>query len=539
MKLIANIVVVFAAAVILYENCRKHLAGRISVDRNDLEQNKIYRFFRKISPYLLYLLAALILLLQFTLTFDNVLWGDEAYSATTVRGHSFADILQIEHFLDSHPPLYYFWLKICTDVMGLKGWTLHFASYIWFLAVIVFALTIFRKRYGKLSAAFLIIFAGFARSCAEYVQEVRMYEMAFALILFCLYSLDLFLREDKFDYYIPAVIFALGGAYSHYYALMLGGILLFLSMVISQIRYGGKTFLKGIAAMVLFFIGYLPWLGEVLYKFKEHSGNWWMTANSPANECRDILFGSANLFPYVLGIFLMGAAIMLIVESGVIEKTATTPRSYVIRTPKTAEWSVEIWMIVMGVAAILLELVIVLTASKLVVPMIAKRYLYPSTAVVAYLLAISVSGGLKDLKAFGKEIRKAGKVIAVLALLAFLITAAFDFRAYRAEVKQQAAATEQVLGFIAESGASGENLVLVNNGVTHIGWTVLPYYYPEAEVINGGYDSTDADDFWVFAVINIDEATLNHMRNDKGYNMDDYGIQQVAKYPCFLYHFYR
>ncbi|MBR1439748.1 MAG: hypothetical protein IJ589_00845, partial [Lachnospiraceae bacterium] len=98
---------------------------------------------------------------------------------------------------------------------------------------------------------------------------------------------------------------------------------------------------------------------------------------------------------------------------------------------------------------------------------------------------------------------------------------------------------EQVLGYIAESGASGENLVFVNNGVTHIGWTVLNYYYPEAEVINGGYDSTDADDFWVFSVINIDEATMNHMRNDKGYNMDDYGIQQVAKYPCFLYHFYR
>ena len=111
MKLIANIVVVFAAAVVLYETYRKHLAGRISVDRNDLEQNKIYRFFRKISPYLLYLLAALILILQFTLTFDNVLWGDEAFSANTVRGTSFEGILQISHFLDSHPPLYYFWLK--------------------------------------------------------------------------------------------------------------------------------------------------------------------------------------------------------------------------------------------------------------------------------------------------------------------------------------------------------------------------------------------------------------------------------------------
>lgn len=56
------------------------------------------------------------------------------------------------------------------------------------------------------------------------------------------------------------VLWALGAAYSHYYALVAVGIMMFFTGVAVWIKYRGKTWRKGVLAIVAFLIGYAPWL---------------------------------------------------------------------------------------------------------------------------------------------------------------------------------------------------------------------------------------------------------------------------------------
>ena len=512
---------------------------KIEIDQESFDKNGFFRFMKKVYPYVLYVIAAGILLLQFSLTFDNVLWGDEAFAASTVK-HDISGILQIVHFWDSHPPFYYFWLRTFTLIFGFNGWALHFASYICFFAVCIFAMTVFRKRYGKRAALILIIFTGLSSSCAEYVQEIRMYELAFMFIFFALYALGCVIRTGRMIYYVPAVICALGAAYSHYYALMLAGIMLFFTGVIIQIRFGGKSFLKGIISIAAYVLGYIPWIPEVLYKFTERTGgNWWMTANSPVNECIAIMFGSLSFFKIVLITVILGSVIMFLLESGMLTLAKDKEKTILISAPVIKDLSAEMWIVILGIVSILAQLAVLFVGSRIMVPMIAKRYLYPCTAIVAYLFAVCISCSLSDVKVFEKNAWKFMKAVCNLIVVFVLVIGLKDFRIYRSVAKQEKAATEQFLGFIDSSDKKGKDLVLVNNGVTHIGWTVLEYYYPDAEIINGGYDSTDADDFWLFSTTVIDQDTINHMTYERGYNWDDYNVQQISKYPCFMYHFYK
>ena len=54
------------------------------------------------------------------------------------------------------------------------------------------------------------------------------------------------------------VLWALAAAYSHYYALVAVGIMMFFTGVAVWIKYRGKTWIKGVLAIVAFFIGYAP-----------------------------------------------------------------------------------------------------------------------------------------------------------------------------------------------------------------------------------------------------------------------------------------
>ena len=56
--------------------------------------------------------------------------------------------------------------------------------------------------------------------------------------------------------------------------------------------------------------------------------------------------------------------------------------------------------------------------------------------------------------------------------------------------EQQKTETEKTLDLI---GTPGKDTKMVSNGVKHLGWTVLYYYYPNSEIVNGDYRQAEAD----------------------------------------------
>lgn len=73
------------------------------------------------------------------------------------------------------------------------------------------------------------------------------------------------------------VFWALVAAYSHYYALVAAGILLFGTGVAVWLKHRGKTWVKGISAIAVFILIYTPWMFFLFTALKNVSNSWWMT----------------------------------------------------------------------------------------------------------------------------------------------------------------------------------------------------------------------------------------------------------------------
>ena len=127
---------------------------KVAVDWDRFRSMGIAVFCRKfLFPAGLYLLAALVVAMNFGLMFDNVVWGDEAYSCNAIR-HDMDGIFQILTLEENHPPLHFLWLKAFAELFGYTIPVYHFASFVPFCIGIVWAVTLLRKRYGNIPAAF-------------------------------------------------------------------------------------------------------------------------------------------------------------------------------------------------------------------------------------------------------------------------------------------------------------------------------------------------------------------------------------------------
>ncbi len=126
----------------------------------------------------------------------------------------------------------------------------------------------------------------------------------------------------------------------------------------------------------------------------------------------------------------------------------------------------------------------------------------------------------------------AGKMVLFLILALLFVTGVSDYKSYSALVKDEKAKTEETLNLI---GDAGEGVELVNHGIKHIGWTVLYYYYPEAQVLNGDYHSAEGNDFWYFTPDYLSAEELQEL-DKAGFSIAGYGEKQISKYPFILYH---
>lgn len=499
------------------------------------------KFVRKILfPAGLFLLAAFVIILNGTLICDNVLWGDEAYAANLIRNNLFG-IFQVLTLEENHPPLYYLWLKMFAELFGYSGPVYHVASFVPFVVGILMAVTFFRKRFGNMPAAFFVIISGMAAPCLEYNMEVRMYALAFLGVAGSFYCAYRILCGGKIVPWIGIVLWGLVAAYSHYYALVAVGILQFITFVAAFIRFRGKVWIKGVVSLVVFVAGYMPWLSQLFRATESVSRNWWMEEPESLSHSMTMIGCGNNMSRWILPLLFLTGLVLFLKESSLfyLEKKGEQ-RILHVTTPSIKEWSDETYAFAVGLLTIVGTLVFAYGISAFMTPLLALRYIYPLCAITALLLAVGVCRLLQMLKKTGENLHKewllsVGKCILFLVLALLFMTGINDYKVYSALVKDESAKTEETLYLI---GEAGEDVELVNNGIKHIGWTVLHYYYPKAQVINGNYNSAEGDDFWYFTPDYMSDEAFMEL-SSKGYSIAGYGEKQISKYPFILYHFVR
>lgn len=500
---------------------------------NKIAGSRTWDIFRKyIGPVAVLVLAILVVCLNFSMMFDRVLWGDEAFSANTA--HKDVDgILQVLYYWDNHPPLYYYWLKLFGTLFGYKVPVFHLASLVPFVIGIILALTVVRKHFGMLPATFFIMVSGLGQACLEYNLEVRMYALAFLCVMGCFYCSYRVIADGSRKTWAGMVLWALAAAYSHYYALVAVGIMMFFTGVAVWIRYRGNTWKKGVLAIVAFFIGYAPWLYFFYAGLKNVSRGWWMTEILGLDQSLEIVMGGRRMNGIVFPLVLLFLLVTLVVDSSIfsVDKDGVH-----LQKPSVKKWTDKTYAMAVGASTILGTLAFAYLLSIVMAPMLAQRYLYPLSAVAIVMLVVGSSRVLELVAEMEKSSWRGLEFLTRLVLVVLLaVLFGLGIQNYREcydSYEQQKVETDKTLDLI---GTPDEDVQMVTNGVKHLGWTVLYYYYPDNEIVNGNYNQADSDRFWYFTPNALDSDSIAELQQD-GYQVMDYGLMQLSQYPFYLYY---
>lgn len=462
-----------------------------------------------------YALALFVVVLNGALAFDNVAWGDEAFSINTAQ-NTFGGILQILYYCDNHPPLHYFWLKIWGDIFGHTFPVYHLASLSPFVLSIILVVTVIKKRLGNIPASFLTVILGFGYFCIEYNLEIRMYSLAFLGVLMSFYCAYRVLCEDKKSSYTGMVLWSLLAAYSHYYGLVTVGIMMFLTTVAVFIKNRGKAWIKGAVSIGVFLIAYAPWLYFLFHAMKNVSSSWWMTDILSLKETASMVLGGHGFNWFILALLVVFLVAIFV--------------------PEKKSLSNEAYAVAVGLGTIITTVAFAYFICFTFKPMLAQRYMYPLSAVTFLTLAIAMSRILQTIGCldnspidkFGKFVKIAG----VALVLLFLGIGIENYKVRSSVALDEENKTRATLNLI---GEPKEDTILVTNGVKHLGWTILPCYFPETEYINGTYYSATKDKFWYFNPTPISEEELR-MLMANGYDIRSYGQMQISQYVFSLYY---
>ncbi len=528
-----SMMLVYTIAELFVEEAKVGKHEKIRGILSKIADSKAWNIFCKyIGPAAVLALAALVVCLNFSMMFDRVLWGDEAFSANTAD-KSIGGILQVMYYWENHPPLYYYWLKLFGTLFGFSVPVFHLASFVPFVIGLILALTVVRKHFGMLPATFFVMISGLGQACLEYNLEVRMYALAFLGVMGCFYCSYRVIADGSRKTWAGMVLWALEAAYCHYYALVAVGIMMFFTGVAVWIKYRGNTWKKGVLAIVAFFIGYAPWLYFLYAGLRTVSNSWWMTEILGLDKSLEIVMGGRRMNGIVFPLVVLFTVVALVVDSAVFSVEKGNVR---LQKPSVKGWTDKTYAMAVGVCTILGTVAFAYLLSIVMAPMLAQRYLYPLSAVTMVMLAIGSSRALELVaeleKSSWKGLEFLARSVLVVLLAIMFVMGIRNYRECYDSFEQQKVATDETLDLI---GTPEEDVQMVTNGVKHLGWTVLYYYYPDNEIVNGDYNQADSDRFWYFTPNELSTDAVFELQQE-GYQVTDYGLMQLAQYPFYLYY---
>lgn len=311
--------------------------------------------------------------------FHSNLWFDESYSVAIAK-HSFSEIWSIGAN-DVHPILYYFALHIVGVLTNYNIIALRLVSFLPLAILGILGYTHIRKDFGYKTGiifSFLILFLPVS---AEYAGEIRMYSLGMLLgTIMAIYAYRIYRGQDNIKNFVIFGINSLLVSYTHYYGLMLAGIVnLLLFIYYIKNRKTKKEGLKRFfITAVIQVILYLPWLMSFLKQLQGVSKGFWITLSFPGTliEILSMQFTGSlkNTIGLILALFIFAYTIFVYIK-------------YVRKTKKEIETKSVIISISIYIAIILIALIISLCIQSILL----YRYLLIPTGLLIFTLAFIIS----------------------------------------------------------------------------------------------------------------------------------------------------
>ena len=258
-----------------------------------------------------------------------------------------------------------------------------------------------------------------------------------------------------------------------------------------------------------------------------------MTEILGLDKSLEIVMGGRRMNVIVFPLLLVLLIVTLVADSSLFSMGEEGIR---LQKPSVKRWSDKTYVMVVGACTILGTLAFAYLLSVVMAPMLAQRYLYPLSAVAIMMLVIGSSRVLKLVAELENRSWKGlGLLARLLLVLLLLVMFGMGIQNYResyGSYEQQKVETDKTLDLI---GTPEEDVQMVTNGVKHLGWTVLYYYYPDNEIVNGDYNQAESDRFWYFTPDAMSDDAVAGLQQD-GYQVTDHGQMQLAQYPFYLYY---
>ncbi|HOV28337.1 MAG TPA: glycosyltransferase family 39 protein [Pseudobacteroides sp.] len=320
------------------------------------------------------LFLAGLIFLTFGITHES-LWYDESYSAAIIN-NSIPEIWSIAGS-DSHPPLYFIFLKIFTMIFGKGEFGLRFFSVIGVLALAGLGTGPVRRIFGVktgLIYSFLVIILPINVSMA---QETRMYTWAAFFVaasgLFGYLAVGQNRKSDWIKFGICTVL----AAYMHYYALLavaIINIIIFLSILIKK----RDVFEPFIVTAIISVILYLPWVFYLTDQVSKVSKEFWIPPVTLTTIWSTLIYPYGSKFmPSVTYASILAFIFMVIIVWGFIRAGVKRYK--------------EGKMAVFGVLVFVLTLACGVAASFIIRPVLVERYIVPVVGIMLVAAAYGIS----------------------------------------------------------------------------------------------------------------------------------------------------
>ena len=311
--------------------------------------------------------------------FHSNLWFDESYSVA-ISKHSFSEIWSIGAN-DVHPILYYFVLHIVGMITNYNIIALRLVSFLPLAILGILGYTHIRKDFGYKTGSIFSFLILFLPVSAEYAGEIRMYSLGMLLgTIMAIYAYRIYKGQDNIKNFVIFGINSLLVSYTHYYGLMLAGIVnLLLFIYYIKNRKTKKEGLKRFfITAVIQVILYLPWLMSFLKQLQGVSKGFWITLSFPGTliEILSMQFTGSlkNTIGLILALFIFAYTIFVYIK-------------YVRKTKKEIETKSVIISISIYIAIILIALIISLCIQSILL----YRYLLIPTGLLIFTLAFIIS----------------------------------------------------------------------------------------------------------------------------------------------------
>ena len=214
--------------------------------------------------------------------FHSNLWFDESYSLGIAK-HSISEIWSIGAN-DVHPILYYVIIRIVGMLTNYSLIAMRMVSLISLIIVGILGYTHIRKDFGEKTGLIFSFLVFFLPVSAEYAGELRMYALGLLLgTILGIYAYRLYKGNESIKNLIIFGLSSLLVSYTHYYGLMLAGLInLILFIYYLKNRNQKRKELRNfIIVAVIQVILYMPWLIVFLGQLAGVSKGFWITLSFP------------------------------------------------------------------------------------------------------------------------------------------------------------------------------------------------------------------------------------------------------------------